>query len=126
MRTMVDMSDVVLSPEFTQNITVIRSKDGEWIEGDFVASEETLTIRAVVSASDAKEVTMIPEGDRFSEIKVIHTHEKIYTTRNADDDFGAGINDIVIWNNSRYKVAAVEDASDYGFYRSVIIRIDAA
>lgn len=124
MRTMVDMSDVVLSPEFSQAITVIRSEGGEWIRGKFVSNEKILTMRAVVSASDAKEITMIPEGDRLSEIKVVHTVEKIYATRNENDVTGAGISDIIEWNGFKYKVAAVEDASDYGFYRTLMIRTD--
>lgn len=125
-RTLLDLSDVVQSREYTQMITIIRHTGGEWIEGDYIEKEEELTIRGVVSAADAKEINMIPEGDRTSETKVIHSVSRIYTTRlGTRENSESGTSDIIIWNGNKYKVMSVQDTSDYGYWRATIVKIEA-
>ena len=116
-----NLSDIVASPEFQQTITVIRHYNGKYIKGRYEEEEKEFEINAVVSASDEKSLEMLPEGDRVSLNKTVHTTEKLYLSdnKNARRD-ETRISDIIKYNGDYYKVLAILDADDYGFTKAVI------
>ena len=75
-----NLADIVASPEFTQQITIKRHYDGKYVNGRFTQKEKVFKINAVVSVSDEKTLSMIPEGDRNETTKTIHSLERIYMT----------------------------------------------
>ncbi len=119
-----NMSEVILSPEFTQPLTVKRHSNGHYVKGRFEQDEEIINIpAAVVSASDAKTLSMIPEGDINGTEKTVYTVEKLYLTTydgKKDKNF---MSDIVIYNGDEYKVIKIFDAQDYGFTKAVISKL---
>lgn len=122
-KTQIDLSDIVMSQEFLQTFTIIRSSDGVWIKGRFVQNTQQFEMSGVVTAINEKDITMIPEGDRNSEKKTFHTIEPLYVTRN--DNSTKGISDIILYEGYRYKIVTVVDASDYGYYRATGVKITA-
>lgn len=117
-KTQIDMSEVVSGSDFAQALTVIRHTGGEWIDGEFTEIENTINITGVVSAAAAKDIDMFAGGGRVAEYKVLHTTHRIYVTQDA------GTSDLVLWNGEKYKVMEVTDASDYGYYRAVMHRLN--
>lgn len=119
-----DMSEVILSPEYTQPLIVKRRSNGRYVKGRFEQDEEEIKIdAAVVSASDAKTLSTIPEGDINGTEKTIYTTERLYLTTydgKKDKNFTS---DIVIYNGDEYKVIKIHDAQDYGFTKAVISKL---
>lgn len=121
-----NLADIVASPEFTQQIIIKRHFNGRYVNGRFEQDEKEIKINTVVSASDEKTLSMVPEGDRNETIKSVHSLEKIYMTSSEVSKGENRTSDIIIYNGDEYKVIAVMDADDYGFTKAVISKIGAS
>lgn len=121
MKTQLDLSDIVTSPEFRQTIEIIRDTGGSWFQGKYTKTNQTIFTTGVVSATNEREIDMIPEGDRGTEMKEIHTIIPVYTARGGSIGLDA---DIVVWNGERYKVTKVQNSGDYGYWKATISKIN--
>lgn len=121
-----NLADIVASPEFTQQITIKRHYDGRYVNGRFTQKEKVFKINAVVSVSDEKTLSMIPEGDRNETTKTIHSLARIYMTSSEKSKGENRTSDIVVYNGDEYKVVAIMDADDYGFTKAVVSKIGAS
>lgn len=121
-----NLADIVASPEFTQQIIIKRHSNGRYVNGRFEQDKKEIKINAVVSASDEKTLSMVPEGDRNETIKSVHSLEKIYMTSSEVSKGENRTSDVIIYNGDEYKVIAVMDADDYGFTKAVISKIGAS
>ena len=121
-----NLADIVASPEFTQQITIKRHYDGKYVNGRFTQKEKVFKINAVVSVSDEKTLSMIPEGDRNETTKTIHSLERIYMTTTKKSKGENRTSDIIVYNGDEYKVVAIMDADDYGFTKAVVSKIGAS
>ena len=111
-KTQLDLSDIVASPEFSQQITVLRHINGRIIKGRYTDDIKEFVALAVVSATDEKDITMIPEGDRSSESKTFHTTVKLLTARDSEGNDGNGIADIVLYNGKQWKIETTVNSGD--------------
>lgn len=118
-----NLSDIVASPEFSQQIEIERHQNGRFVKGRYQEDVKKIKMIAVVSATDEKRLEMIPEGDRNDTTKTIHTVDRIYMTQSEKSKGENKTSDIVLYNGDRYKVIAVIDADDYGFTESIISKI---
>jgi hypothetical protein len=117
---MIDISGVLLSPEWVQPILVERSK-GEWIKGRFVKKDiKKLTMMGTVTNASPEDLELLSEADRMTEARTFHTPEVIYLTRDKDGE--SGISDIITWRGERYRVRVQNNNLDYGFCRSIGVR----
>lgn len=112
---MINVSSVILSPRFAQDITIIR-KSGTWEYGEFKESEEeTLTLRGIITVANAKDLSFVPEADRQNGAMKIFTTEPLYVTGGHE----SGYSDILFWRDEHYKIYSVSPDADYGFYKSI-------
>lgn len=118
-KTQLDLSDIVSSPEFSQLVEVTRHVNGKILKGRYVDEVKVMTVLAVVSATDVKDISMIPEGDRSRESKTFHTSVKLLTSRDNDNKEGTGIADVVLYDNEQWKIEATVNSGDYGYYKSI-------
>ena len=88
-------------------------------QGRYSEASSAFTVLAVVSATDNKEVQMLPEGDRINESKTFHTVEQLFVT---NEDKGA-TSDIVTYNGKDYKIMTIVNSGDYGYYKSIGVAI---
>lgn len=121
MNTRVNLSRVVHSPRMSQKITILR-RGGSWQYGAWVqdSTPQELSMRGIVTMATAKDLQMVPEGDRMTGAIRILTTERIYITDGATKD----TTDMVLWRGARYRVVKVTPDVDYGFYRSIGTRLD--
>ena len=77
-------------------------------------------MRGIVTMATAKDMQMVPEGDRMTGAIRILTTERIYITDGATKD----TTDMVLWRGARYRIVKVTPDVDYGFYRSIGTRLD--
>jgi hypothetical protein len=120
---MLDMSSIVLDPTFAQTFTVYR-KTGDWAaNGEFVVTENSMTMVGVISIANAKQIEFVPEGDRIGGEIAIHTTQILYNSRSADETETpikeAGLSDEIDWHGDRYKIYQVNEYSDYGYYFAI-------
>ena len=120
---MLDMSSIVLDPTFSQTFTVYR-KTGDWApNGEFVVTENPITMIGVISIANAKQIEFIPEGDRIGGEIAIHTTQILYNSRSADETETpikeAGLSDEIEWHGDRYKIYQVNEYSDYGYFFAI-------
>ena len=119
MNTRVNLARVIHSPRLSQKITILR-RGGSWQYGTWVQDENPteLSMRGIVTMAKAKDLEMVPEGDRLTGAIKILTTERIYITSDGE------ITDMVIWRGARYRIVTVTPDIDYGFYRSIGSRLD--
>ena len=122
-RTQLDLSDIVMSPEFSQTFQVERHSGGKTIQGRFVEEAKTFSVVGVVSATDEKDIAMIPEGDRASESKTFHTISPLFTSKGGGRQQGNA--DILKYNGQSWKVVATINSGDYGYYKTIAISMRA-
>ena len=123
-KTQMDLSDIVMGQEYRQDFVVERQSFGKVVKGRFTEETELINMRGVVTATDEKDILMIPEGDRSNESKTFYTIQKLYATRVGLGQ-NVGTSDIIRYRDSEWKVTATTDLGDYGYYKAVAINIRA-
>lgn len=117
---MINLSRVVLSPHLSQDITIKRTSGGSWQDGQYIKGEPSIMhMQGIVTIASAKDLQQAPEGDRQRGGVKVLTTKRIYITGESNNNYS----DIVIWHGEEYKVYSVASNSDYGFYRSLCIRL---
>jgi hypothetical protein len=116
---MINVSQVLASPLFSQPVTVQPQKgsydlQGRWIK-DTVQPAPYQIIGCVQRVTD-KELNQLDLGDVVGEKRKVLT--KTQLTGNTADSYSS---DRIIWRSKRYRVIAVSDSSDYGFYRAIAV-----
>lgn len=117
---MINLSSVVHSPMLSQQIVIFRQR-GTWIKGRFTPGErETITTTGIVTKARARDLVVIPEGDRQGGgIRVLTTIPVYVTGQNG----GENLADTISWEGDTYKVVSVDPDQKYGFYRAICVRI---
>lgn len=116
---MVNLSKVIHSPMFSQKFTVER-RGGRWENGFFVRDvSENLTITGIITIAKPEDLELLPEGDRQSGTLRVLTTEKLYQTGEEEP----GLSDVIEWRGNRYRLISVTPDVDYGFYRSLAVRM---
>lgn len=115
---MINVGNIVLDKAFAQSFTISRSS-GSWVAGDFIENKTEIPLNGTIIPMSAKELQMLPEGERNSEWINIYTTEELYTTRLENEAAGTGaLSDEVIWNGQAYRIKSVKNYSAFGYYKS--------
>lgn len=118
---MINVSEVIIDPEFVQTLLVKRNS-GYWYQGRFVKdNEEMINISGVVTQSKDKEIRQLPEADEIIEARTFHTVSPVYLTE--DTSFNTRTSDRIFWRNKWYKIIAISNKQDYGYYKSIGARM---
>lgn len=117
---MINLSSVVHSPMLSQSV-VINRQSGTWVKGRFTIGEkQIITTMGVVTKAKARDLSVVPEGDRQGgAIRVLTTIPMYVTGQNG----GSNFSDTITWEGDTYKVVSVDPDQKYGFYRALCIRI---
>lgn len=117
---MIDVSEIITDPDFAQLFYVYRST-GSFIKGVWTESaSEEIEMYGVVTVANAKELRMVPEGDRIQGAMDFYSLDAIYVTRTGTT---AGTSDKILWRGDYYKILNVKQWIDYGFYSATGERI---
>lgn len=123
--SLLNVSEVLMSPEFMQKVKVYRKYNGRWQLGKFIEDEVVLQLDMLVCPSSGRDIMRIPEADRVEDSRTFHCLSKLYLTEDLSELGGSEVrtSDIVEWNCQKYKIVSVPDYSDYGYYRAVGVRV---
>jgi hypothetical protein len=118
---MVNVGRVVRSKRLgCQRITVKRYA-ASWQDGAYTRDDSNpivFAVAAIVTVAQAKDLQLVPEGDRVTGAMKFLTNVELHATN------GEAISDELIWRGARYKILTVTPDIDYGFYRSIGTRLD--
>jgi len=120
---MINVSELITDPDFAQSFSVIRSA-GNWADGDFVATTETLSMTGSIQPMNSKEMEQWPEGDRLKGLCKVYTLEQLHTTSVDSTTYGADgmLSDELSWQGQRWKILQSNDYSDFGYYKAIAVR----
>lgn len=122
---LINVSELIGDPDFTQpnGVNVIRRKVR--VENHKqVITEQNLNVVGIITIADDTSIEMQEYADNSSEVIHVFTYLPLYTTGKLDDNAIDGyLSDIVVWNNVSYKVMKCLDDAQYGFCRSLAIKL---
>lgn len=117
-----DMSDVLLSPEFADRFTLIRRTESVSSKGETVIQEwPTANVIGVFTAASPNQLERLDDHERTQRCMSLITKTQIQSSSYGRQP------DMVDWANDRYIVRLVEPYTRYGrgFVQTLILAIDA-
>lgn len=114
------VADVVNDPDFAESYTILRSQDGSWQQGKWVDAQVTLAGYGVVQPATNQDLDMVPEGDRVSGAFLFHSSSPLYETQVNPSN---AISDILVWQGQQFRILAVQQWQDYGYWQALAVRM---
>ena len=108
-----DMTEVLLSPEFQDTFSYVRSSRTINVNGVAVDNAPVILQAKGVVVPDPSSLTRQSDGSRVSDAIDIYTQEALTEGYNVDDTNSINA-DVATWNGRQYVVGAVSDFSNFG------------
>jgi len=105
---LLDVSDVLLDPDFADTITVYRQAVTVGDDGRAVRTETAIATGAVITPDKFSTLQRLAEGSNVSETITVTTQFRLTSSTDGYDA------DEILWNGKRYVVIAVGDCTRYG------------
>lgn len=111
-----DVTDVLLDPDFCETLTVIRRQEGPLVKGRPSITETTISpapVGVVLAQSDAP-IQRGPDQQNLPRLIQVHTPFRL---RGPSKDPVSGAiyqPDIIVWGGDRFVVNKVQDFSRFG------------
>jgi hypothetical protein len=131
---MINIAEIVNDPDFAQCFYVVRST-GSFQLGGWVDTPTTIGFYGVIEVATEKELKTLPEGDRITGALSFHTELPIFMTlAEGMPDYGQGgygksksrLSDIVLWRNQQYRIVKIYPWADFGYYKTIGVRMSGA
>jgi len=117
---MIDVSEVLNDPDFCQS-WVVRRSSGTWVNGVWTENApELVDMSGVTNPATNKDLMMVPEGDRITELRTFYSTETIFTTRSGEEE---GTSDQIEYKGELFRVIATKDHMDYGYNKAIAVRM---
>lgn len=121
----IDLQDVVLDGDMAEAYTILRSS-GQWAAGGWQEKpRQSIAGFGVVSEARAKDIAMLPEGDRAGEFRAFYSAQPLFTTRESAYE-GNGTSDILVWQSIQYRILTVALYGNRGYWKAIAVRMNAA
>ena len=118
---MVDVSELIIDPDFACNYTVHR-RTGRWVKGRFeVGEEETLNFYGAVQPASEREIRQLHIGDREQGVMKFFTRKPndLHTTKEfSDEKEDKQVSDEIEFDGRLYKVLKVMPWHQGGWCRA--------
>lgn len=118
------MADIVNDPDFAEWLQGAVARDsGTFKLGKWVPNQTLLDFYGVVQPSTAKELKMVPEGDRLQGAISFHSSTVLYVTHAGSQNVPDGVSDIITWHNQPYRLLVVAPWDDFGYWLAIGVRM---
>lgn len=105
----IDVSELLLDPDFLDTVTLIRRSVTIDTHGEAVIAETSSSVKMSVQGSNTETLLRMPEGARLSDLITVY-YRGVLTAESV-----GGYADVIVWGGRRYQVKEVpEDFSNYG------------
>lgn len=106
---LLDVSGLLLDPDFTNVVTLIKRAAAVNEHGETVLTETPCYITAVVQGDNTEVLERLPQGARLSDMITVYYRGQLQAESEG------GYADIIVWGGKRYQVKEVsEDFMNYG------------
>ena len=113
--------EVLSDPDFLIDLTVERSAAGAYVEGLYIeGATSNLTIPASVQPANAEDFQNLPEGERFGGSQLLYTLQELIGSKDL-----AKADKILNYLGVDWKVVMVEPWAHHGYFKSMMVKIDA-
>lgn len=116
---MINVSDILLDPDFLQSFTINRST-GSWVLGGFQSTVSQVQASGVVDVASSRDLAQVPEGDRVTGSMAFYSTQPLYLTRNGQT---TGLSDTITWQGDKYRLVQIFPYVDYGYYMAIGVRM---
>ena len=100
---LIDVSDLLCDPDFTNVVTLVRRSSSINEHGEHVMTETPCNILASVQGANAEDIVRLPEGARLSDIITV------YYRGDLQPESKGGYSDLIVWQGRRYTVKIVDE-----------------
>lgn len=100
---LIDVSDLLRDPDFTNVVTLIRRSVSINGHGENVMSETSCPIVASVQGLNAEDIVKLPEGARLSDVITV------FYRGDLQPESKGGYSDIIVWQGRRYQVKTIDE-----------------
>lgn len=115
---MLNVSDIVSDPDFTQPVTRVVRTETVNNYGESVIASSQSTIQAVVTSPSVQELLRFDDATAYKDAIKVTTASRL----NADS---VGLQaDLILYHGETYIVAVSNDYSDFGYTRAICFLID--
>lgn len=108
------LADLLQDPDLVLPFVILRRAEG-MVKGRSVITETPEDATGVVQPAMARELERLPEADRVKSTIAVFT---VAPLRVGDEAQGISA-DGIVWRGDTYTIAAVEDWTQYGFYKAL-------
>lgn len=121
---MINLARVIKSPAFRQrsNFSVTRTTV-TWVDHREVTNKTTFSVSGIITPNKTKDMRQTAEGDKITGDINVYTEVPLLTSRHGNQN---GLPDEIEWRGEKYKVIQTEDWRDFGFYKSLAVRVKGA
>lgn len=105
---LIDVSELLLDPDFISSLTLIHRTATVDDFGQTVLTEKTFDTVGSVQPASNREMQRLPEALRTSDIRVFYIKSEIQS--DGDDQYP----DIILFQGFRYQVKSIESWLNYG------------
>jgi hypothetical protein len=105
----------------TGTYVVTRSCPSKYVKGRYIPGvQETLTLSGSLQPLNAKELKLVPEGDRLKQYYKLYSDQPLFTVKPSS----LAAADVVTLNGETYKVYSVESwtGTDLPYFKSILYR----
>lgn len=100
---LIDVSDLLRDPDFTNVVTLIRRSVSINTHGENVMSETSCPIVASVQGLNSEDIVKLPEGARLSDVITV------FYRGDLQPESKGGYSDIIVWQGRRYQVKTIDE-----------------
>ena len=122
---MIEVSELMYDPDLAQNFTIIRqigfwNNEGVWTPPKVPKKIQTT---GVIIVTTVRDIEQIPEGDRIRGMMTFYTPAdvELYTTQ-VHSTF-QNTSDKIMWQGDLYRIYQVSPYVDYGYWKSIGMRM---
>lgn len=101
---LIDVSDLLLDPDFTNTVTLIRRASSINIHGEHDMVETPSQIIASVQGLSAEDLVRMPEAARLQGMIAVYFRGKLMA------ESPNGYADVIVWQGKRHQVATVDES----------------
>lgn len=100
---LIDVSDLLRDPDFTNVVTLIRRSVSINTHGENVMTESACNIVVSVQGLNSEDIVKLPEGARLSDVITV------YYRGDLQPESKGGYSDIIVWQGRRYQVKTIDE-----------------
>lgn len=124
---MINVNELIGDRDFTQpgGVNFIR-RPCEIVDHEPVVTEIPMNYPGIITIAQDRSIKMEPSADVSEEEIHVYTTLPLYTTGAVDDVTieNGYLSDIVVWQNTKYRVMSCKDNTQYGYSRSRAVKLE--